>query len=203
MRVSDGDLTAAARIRNSALEGFARDGVAATSIRDVAKAAGVSAGLVQHHFKTKADLERAVNKYVVQVATEAYESYEKATATATTGELMEAMGDRITEFVRDNRSALLYVIRSAAQGEEAGMRIFDALLALINTQVERLAGEGTLRDGVDRLWMGLHVVIFNLGTVLLEPAINRHLAEPLREPRQLERWNRAATDLMRYGAIKT
>jgi AcrR family transcriptional regulator len=201
MRASEEDLTAVARIRNAALEGFARDGVAATSIRDVAKAAGVSPGLVQHHFKTKAELERAVNAYVVQIATDAYQGFEEATATASTDELLRAMGDRITVFVREHRSALLYVIRSAADGEAAGLNIFDAFLALIDTQVQRLADAGTLREDVDRRWLGLHVVLFNLGTVLLEPAIDRHLPEPFRTPAQLERWNRASTDLFTEGAV--
>jgi AcrR family transcriptional regulator len=203
MRVSDQDLTTVARIRNAALEGFARDGVAATSIRDVAKAANVSTGLVQHHFKTKADLERAVNEYVVQIATESYEGFQESTATSTTDELLLAMGERITKFVREHRSALLYVIRSAAQGEAAGLNIFDAFLALIDAQVQRLAKEGTLRDDIDRLWVGLHIVIFNLGTVLLEPAINRHLPGSFRDSSQLERWNRAATDVMHHGVVKS
>ena len=202
MRVSDKDLTAVARIRNAALEGFAHDGVAATSIRDVAKAANVSAGVVQYHFKTKADLECAVNEYVIQIATEAYEGFEERIATSTTDELLQSMGDRITEFVRENRSALLYVIQSAARGEEAGLNIFDAFLAFIDAEVQRLDEEGTLRDDIDRLWVGLHVVIFNLGTVLLEPAVNRHLAGSFRDSSELERWNQAATDVLIHGVIK-
>lgn len=202
MRVADSDLTASARIRNAALERFARDGVAGTTIRDVAKVAGVSPGLVQHHFKTKADLEQAVNEYVLQIAVEASEGLEEATAEATTEELFLAMGQRITALVRDHRSALLYVIRSAANGEKAGLNIFDAFLALVNRHVERLAEEGTLRDDVDRLWLGLQVVILDLGTVLLEPAIERHLPEPLLEPEQLDRWRKACTELLRQGSVK-
>jgi len=202
MRVADSDLTAVARIRNAALEGFARDGVAATTIRDVARAAGVSPGLVQHHFKTKAELERAVNEHVLQIAVEASEGLEESTAEATTEELFVAMGRRITELVRDQRSALLYVIRSAANGEKAGLEIFDAFLALVNRHVERLAEEGTLRGDVDRLWLGLQVVILDLGAVLLEPAIDRHLPRPLRDPDQLERWRKACTELLRQGFVK-
>jgi AcrR family transcriptional regulator len=202
MRVADSDLTASARIRNAALEGFARDGVAATTIRDVAKAAGVSPGLVQHHFKTKADLEQAVNEHVLQIAVEASEGVEEATAEAGTEELFLAMGERITELVRDHRSALLYVIRSAASGEKAGLDIFDALLTLVNSHVDRLAEEGLLRDHVDRLWLGLQVVILDLGAVLLEPAINRHLPKPLLEADQLDRWRRANTELLRQGLVK-
>lgn len=203
MRVSDRDLTAEARIRNAALEGFARDGVNATSIRDVARSANVSPGLVQHHFKTKADLERAVNEYVIQIATEAYEGFEEATAGASTEELLAAMGDFITAFFRDHRDALLYVIRSAALGEEAGLGVFDAFLAIVSAQVERLAHDGTLREDVDRLWTSLHVVIFNLGTVMLEPAIDRHLSAPMRDSAQLERWNEASTRLISRGVVRT
>jgi TetR/AcrR family transcriptional regulator, regulator of cefoperazone and chloramphenicol sensitivity len=204
VQVREGDLTTVARIRNAALEGFARDGVAATSIRDVARAANVSAGLVQHHFKTKEALEKAVNEYVIQIATEAYADFEETAATdaATTDELLGVMGDLITDFVRDHSSALLYVMRSAARGEQAGLDIFDAFLALIRTQVERLAREGTLRDDVDRLWAGLHVVVWSLGTVMLEPAINRHLPTPLRDPDQLQRWNKATTELFLHGVVR-
>jgi TetR/AcrR family transcriptional regulator, regulator of cefoperazone and chloramphenicol sensitivity len=102
-------------------------------------------------------------------------------------------------FVRDNRSALLYVIRSAAAGEKAGLEIFDAFVALINRHVERVAAEGNLRADVDRVWLPLQVVILNLGAVLLEPAIDRHLPEPMREPEQLERWREATTELLRDG----
>jgi len=201
VHVQQGDLTAAARIRNAALEGFARDGVEATSIRDVARRAGVSAGLVQHHFKTKADLEQAVNEYVLRVAAESYAGFEEETAGMPTEELMCGMGDRITGFVRDHPSALLYVVRSAAAGEEAGLNIFDAFLAIIRAQVDRLAEAGVLREEIDREWLALHTVIFNLATVLLEPAINRHLPDPFRDPVQLRRWNEATSDLISRGAL--
>lgn len=202
VQVHPGDLTAAARIRNAALEGFAHDGVEATSIRDVATAAGVSAGLVQHHFKTKADLEQAVNEYVLRVAADAYAGFEEETSGSTTEELLCSIGDRITGFVRDNPSALIYVIRSAAAGEEAGLNIFDAFLAIIRGQVDGLADAGVLREDVDREWTALHLVIFNLATVLLETAIDRHLPAPFRDPAQLERWNKATNDLVSRGVLR-
>ncbi len=40
----------------------------------------------------------------------------------------------------------------------------------------------------------------NLGTVLLEPAINRHLPEPFFSSEGLERWNEASTALFKQGA---
>ena len=44
------DLTARARIRDAALALFAERGTDGATIRDIAKAAGVSGGLVRHHF---------------------------------------------------------------------------------------------------------------------------------------------------------
>ncbi|MGB9222089.1 TetR/AcrR family transcriptional regulator [Mycobacterium sp.] len=55
------------RIREAALKLSAVRGAQATSIRMVAAAAGVSIGLVQHHFGTKAGLFQAVDEYVIRV----------------------------------------------------------------------------------------------------------------------------------------
>jgi AcrR family transcriptional regulator len=60
-----GDLTARARVRNAALALFAEHGVAQTSIRAIAAEAGVSSGLVQHHFGTKEALRSACDHYVL------------------------------------------------------------------------------------------------------------------------------------------
>lgn len=190
------DLTAAARIRNAALEGFALHGVAATSIRDVAKSAGVSPGLVQHHFKNKDALRKAVDEYVTRVGAEALGGNGEDAASA---DLVQDVGNRITAWMRDHHLALLYVIRSAAEGDQSAMKIFDSFVEVGDVQINRLADDGLLRQGLDRRWAVLHVVIMNLATALLEPAINRHLENPLRDPDQLERWNRASTELFRSG----
>ena len=72
MSTRTSDLTAYARIRDASLELFADRGVPATSIRDIAAAAGVSGGLVQHHFGTKAGLRDAINDHVVAIAADAF-----------------------------------------------------------------------------------------------------------------------------------
>src|SRR6059036_3345275 len=60
--VLESDLTAKARIRGAAMKLFAAEGVAASSLRAVARAAGVSPGLVVHHFGSKQGLVRAVDE---------------------------------------------------------------------------------------------------------------------------------------------
>src|SRR5438874_13631853 len=63
--VLDSDLTTKARIREAAMKLFGADGVAASSLRAVARAAGVSPGLIVHHFGSKEGLIRAVDEAVV------------------------------------------------------------------------------------------------------------------------------------------
>jgi AcrR family transcriptional regulator len=59
------DLTTKARIRDAALTRFPTHGFAATTIRAIAADAGVSPGLVVHHFGSKDGLRQACDRYVV------------------------------------------------------------------------------------------------------------------------------------------
>jgi AcrR family transcriptional regulator len=59
------DLTARARIRDAALRLFAERGMDGATIRDIARAAGVSGGLVRHHFGSKDGLREACDAYAL------------------------------------------------------------------------------------------------------------------------------------------
>lgn len=57
------DLTARARIRDAAIRLFGERGIEGASIRDIAAEAGVSSGLVRHHFGSKEALRDACDRY--------------------------------------------------------------------------------------------------------------------------------------------
>ena len=59
------DLTSRARIRDAALALFAERGIEGATIRDIARRAGVSGGLVRHHFGSKDDLREACDSYAL------------------------------------------------------------------------------------------------------------------------------------------
>ncbi|AKN16468.1 TetR/AcrR family transcriptional regulator [Mycobacterium haemophilum] len=59
------DLTAAARIRDAAIEQFGQHGFG-VGVRAIAEAAGVSASLVIHHFGSKDGLRKACDDYVAE-----------------------------------------------------------------------------------------------------------------------------------------
>ncbi|MFJ1767587.1 TetR/AcrR family transcriptional regulator [Amycolatopsis sp. NPDC088138] len=194
------DLSTYARIRNAALEGFAARGVASTSIRDVAAAAGVSPGLVQHHFGTKAHLREAVDEYILDVMAE----FSRELASRSEGdEAWPGLGDATTAWVRDNALALRYLARAMIDGDPAAARAFDALVGIARTSwLAPLDRAGALRPEADRDWAAIHAAVFNLASVLLEPAISRQLPEPFYAPAQLDRWNVATVDLYRNGLAR-
>ncbi len=61
----------AERLRDAALALFGEQGYAATTVRAIAERAGVTAGLVVHHYGTKENLRAAVDRYVLESASEA------------------------------------------------------------------------------------------------------------------------------------
>ena len=69
MRSAADDRTARAAIRDEALRLFAAQGPDAVTVRQVAAAAGVSPGLVMHHFGSKAGLRAAVDEHVLAMFT--------------------------------------------------------------------------------------------------------------------------------------
>jgi TetR/AcrR family transcriptional regulator, regulator of cefoperazone and chloramphenicol sensitivity len=190
--------TAAAqdRILEAALEGFARDGVAATSIRDVAAAAGVSPGLVQHYFPSKAALRSAVNEHVTEAARTALELRKVE------GDVIEDLAERLTRLVADHFVALRYVGRGVAEGDEAALAIFDTLTQLCRDQLAELQRAGMLRADLDLDWAALHTVLINLGTVIMEPGVSRQLRRPFLTKRQVERWKEATRALFVEGEIR-
>jgi TetR/AcrR family transcriptional regulator, regulator of cefoperazone and chloramphenicol sensitivity len=195
MTVNGSDLNTRARIRKSALELFAASGVKATSIRDVAQAAGVSAGTVQHHFPSKDALCEGVNQYVVAITSDAFADLggDDSDPVAIT----EDLGRRITALVRDSPNVLRYVARSVADGEEAALAAFDGFVGIASALQQRSNDDGVLHDDLDLVWSALNVVVLNLATVLFERAVSRHLPAPFFSPDSLERWRRADTDLFR------
>lgn len=195
MLVRPGDLTPYARIRNAALEGFAARGVRGTSIRDVAEAAGVSAGLVQHHFGTKAGLRAAVDEYVTAVAAELFGEVDVTRMRDPFAEF----GDLVTGLITEAPAVLLYVARSAVENDEEGQAIFRGFVSLARRQFDALAADDRLAAGLDLDWATLHVVIWTLATLLLQGPISAVLGGEFARSPQLERWNVATAELFRAG----
>jgi AcrR family transcriptional regulator len=184
------------RIRNVALRLFAEKGFAATSVREIAKEAGVSVGQLQRHYPAKADVRRAVDAYATQIFRTAYE----AMPNATTQELIfQEFGDRVTATVRDHATVVSYVVRSVSSGDEAGTALVDGIVRIALEQIDGLARRGLVRADLDKEWAALSLVVLSLSTIMFRTSVEHLLGRPFLDEDMLTRWNAASTRLFQEG----
>ena len=100
------------RIRDAALASFATHGTSATSLRTVAAAAGVSLGLVQHHFATKAGLIKAVDDHVLEVV----RSTLSEPIPEPPADSIAEIGKRVTRLIAEHPDVMDYVGRALIDG---------------------------------------------------------------------------------------
>jgi AcrR family transcriptional regulator len=188
-----------ARIRYAALRTFASMGSEATSLRTVAEAAGVSIGLVQHHFGNKATLVKAVDNHVLAVL-----------GAMMADPLPSPPADPIAEVCR--RATMLivqepvvvdYLGRSLIAGSEIGTVIFDGMVAIGKAQWNQLKKHHVARADLDDTWCALNPLMLVLGIMLLRGHIDRQLPEPFTTEAQQRRWEQAFTELIRAGQIQS
>ncbi len=195
-RVAQEELSTTERIRNAALRNIATHGAAATSLRTVAAAAGVSLGLVQHHFATKAGLVQAVDDYVLsQLLTPISKPMSEADS-------IGEMGDRITKLLSEQTDVSDYVGRALIDGSPLGVTIFDTLVGFGTARWNQRSERGESRQDIDLTWAVINSMVLALGTIVLRPHIERNLPESMTSPAQLERWNASTAMLLREGLFR-
>jgi len=175
------DLTARARIRDAAIEQFAERGYDRATIREIAGAAGVSPGLVRHHFGSKDELRRACDAY----ALEAMRRYVDEAMTE------DGLNDpRTAGEARDPLDPLQrYLARALIDESETAAGIFDAMVGMTEqslTVTDRQQPDPPASDLRTRaalmVAMGLGIPAFrahvarNTGADLYSPAGGRQIA---------------------------
>lgn len=167
-RASNDDLTAKARIRNAALDLYARDGEERTSLRAVAAAAGVTLGLVQHHFKTKAGLRHAVDQLVVEYFAQT------VTAVPTDGtpqDVVSARDEAVRRMLEANPPVVNYIRRVMLEPSENQLQLLDALVDLTRSEIGMLRDAGLASKKRRESHQIVTVVLRQFGELLLQPMI--------------------------------
>jgi AcrR family transcriptional regulator len=197
-RVSAEEHSSIERIRTAALRSFATYGASATSMRTVAEAAGVSVGLVQHHFANKAGLVKAVDDHVMAVVIEVISE----PIPPPPADSIAEMGSRVTRLVADHPAVADYIGRALIDGSPLGATIFDTSAAFGMARWNQRKERGEVRPEVDVTWAALNSLVLALGTMILRGHVERQLPEPLTTPAQLQRWQDSANTLLRYGLYR-
>ena len=139
MRSAD-DLTTTARIRDAAIRQFGEHGFS-TGVRVIATAAGVSAGLVIHHFSSKDGLRKACDEYIAEqirsAKTESIQSSDPATWLAQMAE------------IEDYAPMMAYLVRSMQSGNELARGFWQQMLENVEQYLEAGVRAGTLKPSRD------------------------------------------------------
>jgi AcrR family transcriptional regulator len=186
-------------IRDAALKLLIAHGAEATSMRMVANAAGVSLGLVQHFFGTKAALVQAVDDHVMAALTAAL----SAALPAPPADPLAVFGQRVTTIITDQPDIFDYLARALVDGHPFGQVFFDRLATMGIARWDQYRQEGRTRPDLDTTWAGLNPLLLVLGTLILRPHIDRQLPEPFATDAQLHRWADSVNTLIRAGQLQS
>lgn len=165
------DRTAAARIRDAALACFAEAGVAATTVRQVAERAGVSAALVIHHYGSKDGLRRACDGYVAAFLRE------RKTAAMRAGPGLDPLALLRPE---DDRVPLLaYLARVLADGSDEVDALVDELVDDAARYLAEGVASGSVRPLDDAAGVATVLTLWSLGALALHRHVRRRLGVDL------------------------
>ncbi|WP_024817675.1 TetR family transcriptional regulator [Arthrobacter sp. 31Y] len=168
MRSSAEDLTTRARIRDAAIGLFGRDGFARATVRAVASTAGVSPGLVIHHFGSKAGLRDACDQHVLaQTATQGREKADPVS----TRQLIQDYLNHPDQYADE----ITYIRRALSDESEAGDAFFDAVVKQTQDIIHAGMEAGTIRK-FDDVRSTAVVIASNSLSILM---LGRHLSRTL------------------------
>ncbi|CQD03283.1 TetR family transcriptional regulator [Mycolicibacterium conceptionense] len=191
-------LSNADRIRDAALRCFATGGISGTTMRTIAEAAGVSHGLLRHHFGSKDGLIAAVDDHVLRVFSDALESNPLPVPAEPTNDF-SSLGGRMSKLIHDRPEVVDYVSHALIEGNDIGAVIFDGLLKISIRQRDTFTAAGLTRDDIDPDWAALNPLMLRLGPILLRSHIARHIDGAFTTPAELQRWDASVTALIRHG----
>lgn len=189
------DLTARARIRDAALRYFTEYGFAGATIRAIARAAGVSPGLVRHHFGSKDELRNACDAYALETSRSYLEQ-------ALTDE-----GPRDPRSLREAWDALhpfrRYLARALIDESDAAGRIFDEMVEMAEQSLLQTDKQRPDAPVADLRTRAALMVAMKLGIPAFQAHIARNIGADIYSPEGDRRIALALLDIYSQPAIST
>lgn len=159
------DLTTRARLRNSAIELFATRGFDA-SVREIAAHAGVSAGLITHHFGSKESLRQECDAEVLRQ----YSALKGDGVAMSPTQTMTMMAE-----LDDYAPMLVYILRSVREGGAAGVEFLENMIDEAVRFSEEGVATGLIRSSRDPAARARFLVTSSLGGLLLQLSLHPEL----------------------------
>lgn len=176
-----------------AVEMFAEQGFAVTSLRSIAKRAGVSPALLIHHFDTKeALIKEAISKTLGSwVADEKAAMLDDESKQLQNWQAVMAKGTTPLNFFRQVLLA----------GGDYAQRLFDAAVSETEVLLDQMQSTGRLRELSDKQTTALIMTISGLGSVLLMSQIEKTMGGPISSDHVASRLMNANNEMLRDGVF--
>jgi AcrR family transcriptional regulator len=185
-------------IVQSALRLFGEHGIDATSLREVAKATGVSPALVVHHFGGKEGLVAAVDETALMEFGAAYSSGDRAEGP----DLLRQRAEQTARVMRERPDVCAYLGRALVEGTPGSARLFRLMIEGGRAEIDTLTEQGALREDVDRLWATLQHFFLIWAPLSFMPLLEEALDGSLLDEAILDRWVTANVELLRGGLYR-
>lgn len=186
------DLTARARIRDAAMWHFGEHGYERATIRGIAETAGVSSGLVRHHFGSKHALREACDEYLSRTIRRLNDQV-LADRTLT--------GD--VNYVAAARTAMgpyqRYLARALAEGSAASL--FDDIVGMTEQWLAAADENRSDPPGADRKTRATVITAMALAVPVLHQHVSRGLGVDLFSPEGDQRLARALVDIYSHPLL--
>lgn len=169
----DDDRTTKARIRDTAIECFAEHGIAGTSARRIAAAAGVSPALVMHHFGSMDGVRTACDEHIAGIIRH---EKSKALAAGPSIDILAALRNS------DTGPLGRYLAEILTDDSPIVEQLVDDLIADAEGYIQQGVESGTVRPSADPRGRAVLLALWQLGALVLHKHMDRLLGVDLTDP---------------------
>lgn len=178
---------------------FAERGIETTSLREAARAAGVSPALAVHHFGGKDGLVAAVDEAAVATFGAVYATGEPEDGPG----LLRQRAEQTARVMRERPDVCAYLGRALVERTPGAARLFQLMIEAGRAEIKTLAEKGALREDTDLLWVTLQHFFLIWAPLSFMPLLEQEaLGGSLLEKESLDRWVNANTQLLKEGIYR-
>lgn len=199
MRSASEDRTARAIIRDEALRLFAVHGPHAVSLRQIAAAAGVSPGLIVHHFGSKEGLGAVVDQHVLDLFDAMLgEMTAPGTPDPFDPRASASLAEAVTRHLPPDSAVPAYLRRLLLDDGDAGRDLFRRLFEASRAALGALTEAGMASPGEDPAVRAAFLLANDLAVLLLRERLTDVLGLDPISTDGMARWGREVLTV--YGA---
>jgi AcrR family transcriptional regulator len=192
------DRTTKAKIRDAAIGRFARDGIAATTVRAVAGDAHVAPSHVIHYFGSKAGLRRACDEHLAAVLRARQDE-------VVAGGLGLDIASALRAGSEDEPPLLRYLAKTLVEPSGEVDALVDQLLADAERYMAGLVEVGVARPTADPRMRAVMTTMWSLGTLALHDHLARltgiDFTDPDADPQLMGAYMRSVLELFGPGLL--